>query len=68
MSSNTQLADFKYSDGAPPTGKAVYILHGPFHSGFIVQDGLAIVYRGKSTEVVVAVPLDGVVPPVLIEP
>jgi len=44
-----------------PVGKSIYVLHGSYYAEFIKKERLAIVYRGKSTEVVVAVRPD--VPP-----
>ena len=39
----------------PPPGKAVYILAASFHQAFIEEQKLRVIYRGKSTDVVVAV-------------
>jgi hypothetical protein len=39
----------------PVPGKKVYVLHGLFDRKFIEQERLAIVYRGASTDIVVAV-------------
>jgi hypothetical protein len=50
--------------GMVPAGKDVYILHGWFHRPFIEENRLSIIYRGKISQVVVAVPPDGPVPPV----
>jgi hypothetical protein len=49
-----------------PTGKPVYILHGWFHGRFIEENKLSIIYRGKLSQVVVAVPPNGPVPPLRI--
>lgn len=50
--------------GMVPPGKEVYILHGWFHRPFIDQQKLSVIYQGKRSHVVVAVPPDGAVPPV----
>jgi hypothetical protein len=42
-------------DRHPAPGKAVYVLAVPFHQAFIDEQKLRVVYRGKSTDVVVAV-------------
>jgi hypothetical protein len=46
-----------------PTGKPVYILHAWFHGRFIEENKLSVIYRGKLSQVVVAVPPNGPVPP-----
>jgi hypothetical protein len=43
------------SGADPIPGKAVYVLHSLMNRDFIAREGLAIVYRGPSTDVVVAV-------------
>ncbi len=42
--------------GMVPPGKAVYILHGSYHRDFIDEHKLAVVYRGRISQVVVALP------------
>jgi len=59
--------EFKAVAGAFPVGRAIYVMHGPFERPFIEREGLAIIYRGKSGEVVVAVPPGGVIPGVGVE-
>ena len=43
------------SGAEPIPGKQVYVLHGVMNRQFIEQERLAIVYRGTSTDIVVAV-------------
>jgi hypothetical protein len=50
-----------------PVTKPVYVLHGGHEGPFIEKGRLVIVYRGKSTEVVVAVPPGGPIPPTMID-
>ncbi len=38
-----------------PSGRAVYVLHREFNRNFINEQKLKIVYRGESTDVVVAI-------------
>jgi hypothetical protein len=54
--------------GMVPPGKAVYILHGPYYHAFINEQKLVVVYRGRISQVVVAVPPDGLVPPLPVAP
>jgi hypothetical protein len=62
------FAEFKAVDGAFPTGREIYVMHGPFERPFIEREKLVIIYRGKSGEVVVGVRPDGPIPAVAIEP
>jgi hypothetical protein len=56
-----------YSGMVPP-GKAVYVLHGPAYRAFMDERKLVVVYCGRMTDVVVAVPPDGPVPPLPVAP
>jgi hypothetical protein len=51
-----------------PTGKSIYVLNGPWEQAFIDQERLAVIYRGNSTEIVVAVRPDGPIPAIGIKP
>ena len=44
--------------GMVPAGKEVYILHESYYRDFIEKHKLQVVYRGKTSKVVVAVPPD----------
>jgi hypothetical protein len=57
-----------YPAGPLPCGKPVYILHEPSYRAFMDERKLVVVYRGRMTAVVVAVPPDGPVPPLPITP
>lgn len=61
-SGKESFPEFVAVAGAFPAGRAVYVMHGPFERAFIEREKLAIIYRGKSGEVVVAVRPDGPVP------
>ena len=50
----------------PPAGKSIYVLHEPYEHEFIEKQELVVIYRGNSTDVVVAVRPDGPIPPVRI--
>jgi len=50
-----------------PSGKSIYVLHDPFDRDVIEREGLAVIYRGQSTEVVVAVKPGGRIPAIMIE-
>jgi hypothetical protein len=54
--------------GMVPPGKAVYILHGPYYHAFMDEQKLVAVYRGRISQVVVAVPPGGLVPPLPVAP
>jgi hypothetical protein len=47
--------EFTATVGEFPVGRAIYVMHGPFERAFIERERLAVVYRGKGGEVVVAV-------------
>jgi hypothetical protein len=51
-----------------PTGKSIYVLHGPFYRPFIEKEHLVVIYQGPTTDVVVAVRSDGPIPLVKIDP
>ena len=69
MSKKETFPEFQYvSLDDFPKGKSIYILHGGYFREFIKNERLAIVYRGKLSEVVVAVKPDGAIPPAMIEP
>jgi hypothetical protein len=54
--------------GMVPPGKAVYILHGTYYRAFMDEHKLVVVYRGRISQVVVAVPPDGPVRPLPVAP
>jgi hypothetical protein len=54
--------------GMVPPGKSVYILHGSYYRAFMDEHKLVVVYRGRISQVVVAVPPDGPVWPLPVAP
>jgi hypothetical protein len=52
----------------PPEGKSIYVLNQLFDMEFLEKEKLTVVYRGKSTGLIVAVPPGGVIPATMIEP
>ena len=54
-SGKESFPDFKAVAGEFPSGKAMYVMDGPFDRKFIEQEGLVVIYQGASTAVVVAV-------------
>jgi hypothetical protein len=68
LSKNEKFPPLPGYPGMVPPGKAVYILHRSFYRAFMDENKLVIVYRGRITEVVVAVPPDGPVPPLPLAP
>jgi hypothetical protein len=61
-SGRESFLEFKPTVGEFPVGKYVYVMDGPFERKFIDREGLAVIYRGKSTAVVVAVKPGGPIP------
>jgi hypothetical protein len=51
-----------YPAGPLPSDKPVYVLYEPSYRAFMDKRKLVVVYRGRMTDVVVAVPPDGPVP------
>jgi hypothetical protein len=67
LSKGETLSEFiLIADDPPPPGKAIYVLRAPYHQSFIDKERLRVIYRGKSTEVVVAVRPDRLQPVVAI--
>jgi hypothetical protein len=69
LSKKETFPEFPYvSDTNLPVGKTIYVLNGPYFDAFLKKQNLAVIYRGESTEVVVAVSPNGPVPPIMIDP
>jgi hypothetical protein len=67
--SNTEtFLNFSAPTAEPPVDRSIYVLHGLFDRGFLDKQKLVVVYRGKSTDIVVAVRPDGPIPPIRIDP
>ena len=66
--SGRETIDEMKSGADPIPGKPVYVLHSVMDRKFIDREGLAIVYRGASTDIVVAVRPEASLRPVTIEP
>ena len=62
------FSEFTLALDPPPSGKAIYVLQAPYDQPFIDREQLRVIYRGKSTEVVVAVRPDLPKPPVIAAP
>ena len=52
---NTNISKFT-GDGKVAAGRQLYVLHASFDAGFIDAQKLKIVYRGDTTDIVIAVP------------
>jgi hypothetical protein len=63
LSKRETFPEFTAIIGDPPCGKSVYVLPESYYQPFIKKANLVLVYRGKSTDVVVAVRPGGPVPP-----
>jgi hypothetical protein len=69
LSKRETFPEFEYVPASGlPVGKSIYVLHGGAYREFIEKERLAIVYRGKLSEVVVAIKPDGPIPAVRVEP
>jgi hypothetical protein len=49
-------------------GRSIYVMSGIAGREFIEKENLVIVYRGKSTDIVVAVQSSGRIPPIMLSP
>jgi hypothetical protein len=63
LSKRETFPEFTAINGEPPTGKSVYVLPESYYQPFIKKANLVVVYRGNSTDVVVAVTPNEPVPP-----
>ena len=69
LSKKETFPEFLYvSESALPPGKSIYVLHRDYYREFIKSQQLVVVYRGKLSQVVVAVPAGGPIPTTMIEP
>jgi energy-coupling factor transporter ATP-binding protein EcfA2 len=66
LSQRETFPEFRLTDQMP-VGKSIYVLQSSYYQKFIEENRLVVVYRGKLTEVVVAVDPDGPIPPTMIE-
>jgi len=62
------FADFTLALPDGPASKSIYVLHGLYERGVLDKEKLAVVYHGKSTDVVVAVRPGGRIPPTMMNP
>lgn len=63
LSNRETFPEFTSIDGEPPCGKSVYVLPESYYQPFIKKENLVVVYRGQSTDVVVAVQPNGSIHP-----
>jgi hypothetical protein len=63
LSRKETFPEFTAFSGDPSAGKSIYVLPATYYRPFIDAGKLVVVYRGKSTDLVVAVRPDGPVPP-----
>jgi hypothetical protein len=63
LSKRETFPEFPAFSGDPPKDKSIYVLQASYYANFIEKQHLVVVYRGNSTDVVVAVRPDGPVPP-----
>jgi hypothetical protein len=67
QSNREDFPEFMASLPDPPPGKSIYVLHRVTERAFLENEKLVVVYRGKSTDVVIAVKPDGPIPATMIE-
>jgi hypothetical protein len=67
VSQSETFVEFVPAVPEPSPGESLYVVHGLFDRDFLKQEKLVVVYRGKSTDVVVAVRPDGPIPAVGID-
>ena len=68
LSKKETFPEFTAFSGDPAAGKSIYVLEASYYGPFIEKANLVVVYRGKSTDVVVAVKPDGMIPGRVVEP
>lgn len=68
ISQAESFPEFRAPAKEPEVHESIYVLHGLFDRAFLDREKLVVVYRGKSTDVVVAVRRDGPIPPIRIDP
>jgi hypothetical protein len=68
LSKRETFPEFRHEIPELTPGRPVYVLDAVAWREFVKKEKLVVVYRGKFTEVVVAVRSDGLIPPVMIEP
>ena len=68
LSRRETFPEFLLQNPELSAGNSVYVVDRVLAREFIDKEKLAVVYRGKFSEVVVAVQPDGPIPPVMIEP
>jgi len=68
LSKRETFPEFKQEDPELSVGRFVYVIDAVAWRDFIEKEKLVVVYRGKFSDVVVAVRSDGPIPPAMIEP
>jgi hypothetical protein len=68
ISKRETFPEFKMEDPELSAGRSVYVIDAVAWWDFIEKEKLVVVYRGKFSDVVVAVRSDGPIPPGMIEP
>jgi hypothetical protein len=67
LSRRENFTEFAATLPDPPLDKQIYVLNGLFERSFLEKEKLVVVYRGKSTDMVVAVRPDGPVPTITMQ-
>jgi hypothetical protein len=62
LSNRESFPEFKATLPDPPLGQSIYVIHSVSEREFLEREKLVVVYRGKSSGVVVAVRPDGPIP------
>ena len=67
LSGKETFPEFKLEVPDPPLGRSLYVINAVTQRGVIDGQNLVVIYRGKVTDVVVAVKRDGAIPPIMID-
>jgi len=64
MSGKETFSEFRLEQPDPPPGKSVYVMSGVDQRNFIAKEKLVVVYRGKLSDLVIAVRPNAPIPPI----
>jgi hypothetical protein len=68
MSKQETFPAFKFEGMEPPSGRSLYVMNAVTQRQVIDERKLVVIYRGRFSDVVIAVKPDGPIPPTMIDP
>jgi len=68
LSKRETFPEFKLEAPELSVGRSIYVISGVYGRAFIDTEKLAVIYRGKTTDVAIAVKPEGPIPPTMILP